>query len=82
MAASTGGDVALMLGCGVLVVVAVVLAWRWRGLRAESAHVGGARRRRQRTRCLNANKGSRWSGGTHVESSAKRPSASRLHSAL
>jgi len=31
MAASTAGDVALMLGCGVLVVVAVVLAWRWRG---------------------------------------------------
>jgi hypothetical protein len=25
------GDVALMLGCGLLVVVAVVLAWRWRG---------------------------------------------------
>jgi len=31
MAASTGGDVVLMLGCGVLVVVAVVLAWSWRG---------------------------------------------------
>ena len=49
MAASTGGDVLLMLGCGVLLVVAVVLAWRWRGYRLSlptwAAPVDGGRAR-------------------------------------
>ena len=43
------GDALLMLGCGVLVAVAVVLAWRWRGhvlsLPAWAAPVDGGRAR-------------------------------------
>ena len=75
MAASTGGDVVLRLGWGVLVVVAVVLAWRWRGYAlslptwAAPVDGGSARGASTRTRAVTGAEGPTLS---HLPS-ARRP---------
>ena len=86
MAASTGGDVVLMLGWGVLVVVAVVLAWRWRGyalsLPTWAAPVDGGSARGASTRRRGAVAGAQGPTFNHLPSACRpadfmRPSASR-----